>query len=198
MKLLINSLRRFEHNPKSRTSPAALRKLKASIKKVGQVVPIVVLNKRDILDGEGRYKAKKDLGHKYIEAVNIKIPKGVKKEEIYREVNVTPRKFSGKNKLELYQSGCKDFFAISEWEDFKTLDDLGLLNKLKGISPENLCKTAKNICSYLETNTKTNYNKVLRYLANCGDIMFVKSSFKKIPKDRLQRKINRNEKLSVG
>lgn len=145
----INTIVATPYNPKSRTKEStALGKLTESIARFGLILPIVITEDRDLVDGNRRLAAAKLAGMTEIECVVI--PPDMDKDEVFCDVNTTAQKIGGKGWLEAcrygYKKAPRDVSEMYE-ELFKLVGTYGIdlmIERKVGLNVLLLCKHAKS------------------------------------------------------
>ncbi len=96
----VERLRPMPLNPKVRTSPTALKLLKASIQKRGVIMPLLVTPDGEVIDGHRRLQCAKELG-----IAEVPVKRVERDEALWSELAETTRKQIGSELLDYYLAG---------------------------------------------------------------------------------------------
>lgn len=117
----VNTLRHTPYNPPSRTKKgAALNKMVMSIKKYGQIYPLLVTTDRDVVDGNRRLAAMLLCGVEFAECIVTDLPK----DEIFGCVNTVVVPMGGKGWLSVARGGGVDSLPAKEKAIYEELHSL--------------------------------------------------------------------------
>lgn len=136
------------YNPPSRTKEgAAMKRLIASVKEFGVIMPLLITADRDLCDGNRRLHAAKAAGLDFVECIIL--PLHLDRDKVFRTVNTTPEKIGGKGWLEACRNGYK-VPPPDIWEKYQELFGLVgtygvdlMIEKKLGFNLLDQCKTAK-------------------------------------------------------
>lgn len=143
-------LRASPMNQDKRTTPDALRDLKEDIKGRGVVVPLIVSDTGEVIDGHRRLACAQQLGIKIVPV--MRVPPDVDASELYCALNETSRKLSSREWLCRYQYGGGVPRRLrARLGRLREIGGDALLNRIaaEGLSPTSILNIAHQIAHHV-------------------------------------------------
>jgi hypothetical protein len=166
----ISTIKHTPYNPAARTAEGAkLQKLMDTIKRHGQIYPVLITADRELVDGNRRMTACRLLGHDRIECIILDMDR----DEAFTAINVTPEKLGGKGWLEVARGG--GYLFPKERAQYDEL--LGLIG-------------AYGIDLLIEKKLGLNILPLCKNVANTGVTMGLGEIITIVAKNKLTNKIN--------
>jgi hypothetical protein len=123
----LDVLKPAKHNPLDRTTPAATKRLKESIMRVGMLYPILINDKMEIIDGHRRCACARELEWQTIPAIVRTGDQG----DLWNEVTRTPRRLSNRELTQAIASGMDVPQSLrGVYENVVSLCGLGFIDEL--------------------------------------------------------------------
>jgi len=197
----ISALKGASHNPKSRTDfkSAALRRLRASIEKIGLIYPIAIDKANTVIDGHRRLMACKMLG--WAEVPVLVVP-NEDHAEVYAEVNANSEVMSGLQILQVYLQeptavAERSRRALERYEE--AFGRAAMRRLIKAKLSYHTLGVVQRIARYVDDESDAFLGKTLDYLIEKRNGRIVRSymTLKQPPSD-LWETINKNKNLELS
>ena len=161
----IDELKFAPFNPPNRTETKSLGELMGSLKRVGQLYPILVTKNNDVIDGHRRIACMKSLGNKTIKCIIINGDRG----ELFTEVNQTSKKMTLSDDLFVYlTSGTTTKRSKRYMEELSTMVGRDGLEYLadRNISPRGIYNAYREVNDYLKEDYKISSKQIIYWLVD--------------------------------
>jgi hypothetical protein len=197
-------------NPRGRGEEADIKGLLASISEIGLYYPILVNKKDDgrymIIEGHRRfavYSLKKLKNPEFAHVPALVIEVGAEYlTKIFREINETSKKLTGKQWLEVHALGgaagdlpSRLAPAISALAGLFSPDELLTIARRQGPSVYGLARRVGEFCGYDRTDTAA-MRKLVAWLVNSGDSVNVRVSIDQGHTDKVRTAIEGRQRIS--
>lgn len=192
----IKEIKSAPWNPPNRVEERRLRKLQESIEDIGQIYPIVLDEKRNVVDGHRRLAIAKKKGQKHIPAITV----SSEFQHAYGSIQLNQMKLSGNDLLCVYLSNPNALLA-NQRSNIANIEEQcgrGMVEMLyKAGLTGHVFGTAMKVVRYLEA--KIDVKDALRWIVKHSMGRTIEALIEGgIPSESILKAIKNNRPIKVG